>query len=151
MSQKHHEVPLFWGWINSWWPDGHSKRGKMGLTHLSPEGWFDQIFDEGNFLWTPLPAAASVAIEQLRRNCHLREGNLHIVCLPRLMTTMWRKQLAKVADLIVTLPFDEKVWSKTNYEPLILAFVFPFIRKKTRKLRGTERLVRSKRALQDVW
>ena len=139
------------GWINSWWPGGHSKRGKMGLTHLSPEGWFDQMFDEGNFLWTPPPAAASVAIEQLCRNYHLREGNLHIVCLPRLMTAMWRKQLAKVADLIVTLPFDEKVWSKTNFEPLILAFVFPFIRKKPWKLRGTERLVRSKRDLQEVW
>ena len=67
------------------------------------------------------------------------------------MTTMWRKQLAKVADLIVALPFDEKVWSKTNFEPLILAFVFPFIRKKPWKLRGTERLVRSKRDLQEVW
>ena len=37
-------------WINSWW------KGKEPLVHLSPDGWFDNIFTEGNYLWTPPPA-----------------------------------------------------------------------------------------------
>ena len=36
-------------WINSWWT------GKTPLIHLSPNGWFDNVFVEGNVLWTPPP------------------------------------------------------------------------------------------------
>ena len=39
------------------------------------------------------------------------------------MTFMWRKQLSKVTDLIVTLHFDEVVWPKANHEHLILFFL----------------------------
>ena len=77
-------------------------------------------------------------------------GNLYIVYVPRLITSMWMKQFEKVADLIVTLIFDEIFWPKTNYEPLIFTFDFPFIRKKPWKLRGAEHLVQSKRDLQEV-
>jgi len=46
-------------------------------------------------LWTPSPAAAQVAVEQLYRKYNLRENSTHIVCLPVLMTYMWIKQLLK--------------------------------------------------------
>ena len=121
----------------------------MGLSHLSLEGWFDRVFDEDNLLWTPPHAAALVDIELLCLTYHLR-GNLYIVYVPRLITSMWMKQFEKVTDLIVTLLFDENVWQKTNYEPLIFTFDFLFIRKKPWKLRGAEHLVQSKRNLQEV-
>ena len=72
------------------------------------------------------PAAARVAVEQLCRHYHLREKSLHIVCLPCLMSFMWRKYISKVVDLIVTLPFDEVVYHQANHERLILAIIFPF-------------------------
>ena len=31
-------------WINSW------RKGKEPLVHLSPDGWFDNVFMEGNYL-----------------------------------------------------------------------------------------------------
>ena len=64
------------------------------------------------------------ALEQLCRNFHLHDGNCHIVCLPRLMTSRWRKKLLKVSDLFVTVPIDANVWSESNFEPLILAIVY---------------------------
>ena len=85
------------------------------MIHLSKDGWFDEVFSEGNYLWTPPPVAAQVAVEQLCRNYHLREKSCHIVCHPVLMTFLWRKQLSKVADLIVALPFDEVVWPRANH------------------------------------
>jgi hypothetical protein len=47
-------------WIRSWWDD---ERGE--LVRLTPEGWFDEGQQEGNFLRAPPPAAADVVGEQL--------------------------------------------------------------------------------------
>ena len=59
------------------------------LTLLIPKGWFDKVFTRDNFLWVPLPAAVDVVVEQLCRNFHLYFSNLHVVILPRLMTSRW--------------------------------------------------------------
>ena len=115
-------------WIKSWW------RSDRQLIHLSKERWFDEVFAEGNYLWTPPPAVAQVSVEQLCRNYHLREKSCHIVCLPVLMTFLWRNQLSKVANLIVTLPFDEVMWSRANHEHLILVIVFTFANRRPWKL-----------------
>ena len=63
---------------------------------------------------------------------------------------MWWKQLSKVADLIVTLPFDEVVLYQANHESLILAIVFPFANRRPWKLQGTKFLVDGERDLQEV-
>ena len=48
----------------------------------------------------------------------LFEGNnMHVLCFPRLMTSMWRKQLPKVADLIVNLSFNKR----------LLYHIYPYI------------------------
>ena len=106
-------------WIHSWVPKS------MYLHDLSTNEWHSKVFEKGNFLWTPAPAAADAAIEQLCRNFHLHENNSHVVCLPRMMTSRWRKQLLKVADLFVEVPFNDIVWPQCNHEPLILAVILP--------------------------
>ena len=90
-------------WIRTWWLNEEK------LIHLSPEGWYSQVFEQGNYLWTPPPAASDAALEQICRNFHLHHCNFHIVCIPRLMTSRWRKQLLKVCDLYVEIPFDDTV------------------------------------------
>ena len=105
--------------------------------HLSPEGWYLQVFEQGNYVWTPPLAASDAALENLCRNFHLHHYKFHIVCLPRLMTSRLRKQLLKVRDLYVEIPFDETVWSRSNFESLILVIVFPFCRHYLWKLKKT--------------
>ena len=63
---------------------------------------------------------------KLCRNVHLYEGCCHIVVIPRLMTARWRKQLVKVSDMIVTMPFDNIVWNSLEYEPLTLSVILSF-------------------------
>ena len=67
------------------------------------------------------------------------------------MTYMWRNQLSKVVDLIVTLPFDEVVWSRANHERTILVIFFPFATRRPWKLHVTQFLVEDGRDLQKVW
>ena len=66
------------------------------------------------------------------------------------MTYMWKKQLSKVTNLIVTLPFDKVVWPRANHEHLILVIVFPFATRSPWKLQGTQFLVDDERDLQKV-
>ena len=132
-------------WIKSWWLKDEV------LTLLNPEGWFDKVFARGNFLWVPPPAAADVVVEQLCRNFHLHSSNLHIVILPRLMTSRWRKQLMKVADIFVEMPFNDTVWPILNFEPLILCIVLPFASRSPWKLRSTTFVNKCVRNLQTLW
>ena len=64
VDQRSGELVL---WINSWWSSNQT------LTHLSVDGSFDRMFDEGNYLWTPPPAVTQIAVEQLCRSYHLRK------------------------------------------------------------------------------
>ena len=64
--------------------------------------------------------------DQLCRNFHLYSTNIFVVILPKLMTSRWRKQLLKVADLFVEIFFNDEVWPCLNFEPLFLAIVLPF-------------------------
>ena len=59
--------------------------------------------------------------------------------------------MSKVADLVVTLPFDGTVWPESNHEKLILVIVLPFIVERPWKLQGTELVVGCERSLQEVW
>jgi hypothetical protein len=77
-------------WIRSWWDD---ERGK--LQTLTPEEWFKEGQQEGNFLWEPPPAAADVVGELLGEVKHKRPYCTHLVVDPRLMTGRWRRTLAK--------------------------------------------------------
>jgi hypothetical protein len=73
---------------------------------LSPEGWFERGHDllggkydakgfwrhatkKGTFIWNPPPAAASVAIEELRKARIKRQDSMHVFVCPRLMKPEW--------------------------------------------------------------
>ena len=108
------------------------------------------MFEKGIFLWTPAPATADAAIEQLCRNFYLHENNSHVVCLPRMITSRWRKQLLKVADLFVEIPFNGIVWPQCNHEPLILPVILPLHSYPPWKLKHTKFVTECERKLQTV-
>lgn len=89
-------------------------------------------------MWTTPPAATEVVLEQLCRNKHLFESNLHISCLLTLLTFRRGKQLGKVVDVIVLVPFNYTVWSEiTNFELFDLAIILLFHSQPPSKLRNS--------------
>ena len=74
-----------------------------------------------------------------------------IVIIPRLMTSMWRKQLGKATDTILTLPIDTPVWSSAEHEPLIIAIYFPLSQKAPWRYRGTDLVVELEASVQGLW
>ena len=96
---------------------------------LQPFQWLLDPHDtDGNFLWTPPPAIADVAVFQMAEAIHVRPWNTHVFILPGLMTNRWRKLLTKTSDLILTLPFDEELWPRdVEFEKLTLAIYFPLL------------------------
>jgi hypothetical protein len=103
--------------------------GGESFRQLTPASWLTTPHDQdGCFLWTPAPAIADVAVFQLAEAAHVRPWNTHVMILPNLMTSRWRKMLGKTADLITTLPFDDQVWPKAEeFERLTIAIVFPLL------------------------
>ena len=101
----HERSPAVVDWVKFWWT------GKHRLHHMSPDDWYAKALDKGNYLWTPPPAADDAVVEQLCRNFYLHEDSCHIVLIPRLLTARWEKKLGKVADIIITMHFDNDVWS----------------------------------------
>lgn len=110
--------------IPDWFDRGHDILGGQ----KNGDGVWTPNYSPGTFIWTPPPAAGLVAIEQLRRARVKRELSTHVFVLPRLMSAEWMKQVYKVSDLCIELPFDDTLWKKdTHHEPLFIAFVFPFL------------------------
>ncbi len=159
-------------WIRSW--AGES------VEFLTPEGWFvrghglaEDEFEvieggqqgaadqgegfkwpkikPGKFVWTPPPAAAQAAVEELRKARHQDLRSTHVVVVPRLMLPLWRKQLHKAADLVVEVPVGHSVWKKEMHEPLTLAFCFPFIEHRPWQLRRSPLLLDLGKRLREVW
>jgi hypothetical protein len=108
-------MPSLLPWIRTWCPDST-------ITPLTPEEWFweghglatdtpgtsstwhPRPSSQFVFLWTPAPAAASVAVDELSLSRLKRTHLLHIFLCPRLCTQLWRKKSFKVADLVLELP-----------------------------------------------
>jgi len=129
-------------WIESWL--GESK-------WLAPEEWFEPQSMATPCIWTPPPAAADAALDQLGKWLHMRPTDtIHVVIIPRLMTSRWRKILGKICDLVFTIPVGSVLWSYSQFEPLIVGICFPFIRFKPWRLRGTPLLESVERALREV-
>lgn len=127
--------PTLLDWIHSWAGD---------LESLEPADWFIRAHDisggyfdsryfwrnrikAGRFLWSPPPAVAHVAIEQLRISRLKRQRSLHVFVVPTLFCHLLRKQLGKACDLIVTIPPTFKFWPENTYESLTIGVCFPFL------------------------
>jgi hypothetical protein len=136
--------PELLNWVDSWWDDGWGK-----LERMEPINWFKDSMKGGNFLWDVPPAAGQVAVEQLCTHIHGRPDTLHIMLIPRLCTSHWRKQLMKVADIILTIKTDETFWGAEMHEPLLTAIYFPLLpsdfKYRPWQLRDTELVGRCKR------
>ena len=82
-------------------------RGQKKVDFLSTAQWFSRAHDiiggrknldgvwipeyrSGTFIWTPPPAGALSAIEQLRRARLKREASTHVFVVPKLMAPEWR-------------------------------------------------------------
>ena len=139
------------------------------LKALRPEDWFykglDLVggtkdhhgvwmprYESGVHLWTPPPAAARVAMEQLRRARHSRQCSTHIFVCPRLMTYEWQRLLWKEADVFFKVPAGASdLWPLHAHEPLFVGICLPFIRVAPWKLGGTPKLLALERNLRRVF
>jgi hypothetical protein len=131
-------------WCLSWLPP------RCRIVPLQPQDWYfkgqgliggssnlDGVWQPGSvpddtedcYLWTPPPAAADAAIEQLAFSRHKRPSLLHLFVCPRLMTHLWRKRLFKTADVLFVLPAGHRnaVWAYDMFEPLLVGICLPFL------------------------
>ena len=137
-------------WISTWARTGR----KEPLEYLSPTDWFVRghdiigyrvnvegrklpTYQKGIFIWTPPPAAAHQALEELRQDMHKRQASTHVFIVPHLMTPEWRTQLYKTADLIFALPFGDEHWPASNHESLTIAACFPYIHREPWELKSS--------------
>jgi hypothetical protein len=132
-------------WFQSCWD---FKRGP--LQHLTPEGWFTSAMDNGNYLWTPAPAAADVAGEQMAKAIHKHPYSCHLFVAPRLMTARWRRRVAKLADFKFTLGPGFEHWKKQRHEPLLIFVCLPLSVHRPWKLRGCRFVAQAERQLREL-
>lgn len=109
------------------------------------------VVKSGSFVWSPPPCLAEIAVEELRKARHKRTGSRHLFIVPRLMQPTYFKQLLKAADLVISLPIGHPAWPEDMYEPLTLAFVFPFLNYRPWQLKGAEGLLSLGRELLLMW
>jgi hypothetical protein len=126
-------------WILSWFSGADSPE------FLSPSDWFSRGHRLSTCIWTPPPAAADAALEQLAFAIHKRPYSTHSILIPRLLTSHWRKLLGKICCLIFTIPLDSDVWPISHFEPLIAGLYLPLSKHYPWKLRGTPMLERVER------
>ena len=138
--------PTVRDWLQSWLPDC--------IAYLSPSDWFEKghdiqgwnksnenkwmpVIESGYYVWSPPPAAAYKALEQLRIARHKRLKSTQIFLCPRLSTSQWRAQLHKSADLIFEVPPSTPYWDKTMHEPIVVGLYFPTFQHQPWFVKGT--------------
>jgi len=148
--------PLLKEWIQSifgedcefltpsqWYTRGHDHCGG----YMDQKGYWRIRTKPGTFVWTPPPAAADAALEELRKARLKRRESTHIVIIPRLATTLWLKQANKACDLVIHLPNHFSFWSQQMHEPLVIAICYPYLEHRPWQLRGTPKMFESSRKL----
>jgi hypothetical protein len=136
--------PSLQEWILSWFS------GQDAPAFLQPRGWFTLGHTHSTCVWSPPPAAAEVALEQLAYSIHKRPYHCHAVVIPRLMTARWRKLLGKICCLTFTVPIDSDVWNLSQFEPLIVGLYLPLSRHQPWSLKRTPLLDRVERMLSSL-
>ena len=121
------------------------------LKEVNSEGVQIPSTQPGTFIWSPPPVAAGIALEELRRSRHKSTESTHVVVIPRLFSTEWRKQLHKAADVVLTVPVGHPAWPKEMHEPLTLAILFPYLSHRPWELRRTPKLMELADSLRKVW
>jgi hypothetical protein len=152
--------PTVRDWIASWLG--------TGAEFLSPEDWYERghdvsggsydskgfwrsTFKPGKFVWSPPPAAANVALEELRKARIKRQHSIHVFVCPRLLKPLWFRQLYKVSDVVFDVPPGVCCWSSHMYEPMVIGIVFPFLSRAPWQVRSTPKMLSVERQLRKVW
>jgi hypothetical protein len=147
-------------WLRSWLgpsaealtPTGSFERGHDILGgETDPKGFWRHHIKPGVFIWCPPPAAAQVALEELRKARIKRQDSLHVFVCPCLMKPEWFRLLYKAVDILFDVPIGSSLWSVEMYEPLIIGIAFPFIRHPPWQLRGTPKMFYLARRMREVW
>ena len=134
--------------VEDWFWRAHDISGG----HINPDGIWTPNYKSGVFVWLPAPAGGQVAVEQLRETRNKRTKSLHVFVIPRLFACLWRRQLTRVSDLMLELPFIDDVWTKEEqHEPLTLAFIFPFLEHSPWQLRRAPAFLELARRLPGMW
>jgi hypothetical protein len=137
-------------WIGSW----ASNPASESIEYLSPADWFERghdisgftqnldgvtipTYSKGVMVWSPPPAAARFAMEELRQARHKRQASTHIFIVPKLMTPEWMKQTFKAADLCFQIPAGHPMWPAGMHEPLTIAILFPYLSRAPWQLKGS--------------
>jgi hypothetical protein len=76
-------------------------------------------------LWMLPPAAMEVATGLFWEDKLVHPQWPHIFVVPCFMTHMWRRNLGKSADVLFTVRAGVPFWGTSQFEPLIVAIVFP--------------------------
>ena len=153
--------PRLQAWLESW---------IQGGSFLTPEQWFTlghEIREEevehnsegmslpvtrpGTFIWSPPPAAARAALEELRKSRHKSFESTHVVVIPQLFSTEWRKELYKATDIVLTLPVGHPAWPHNMHEPLTIALLFPFLNHRPWELWRAPELLDLESSLHEMW
>jgi hypothetical protein len=77
-------------------------------------------------LWTPLPAVADAALEELLKARHKRTDTFHVVLIPRLMAPRWHQLFNKVCDFTFLVSPGFTCWPDQMHEPLWVGIILPF-------------------------
>ena len=104
------------------------------------EDWFYQVFQEpnGKWIWSPPPALAKIAIEQMCEAKHIFPNSSHVFICPALWTGAWRKTLGKVADSMFSMSAGSYLWPTAMFEALTIAFLSPLLTSSPWSVRRSE-------------
>jgi hypothetical protein len=154
--------PPLLDWVRGW-------TSRATLTPLSPEGWFDEghgivggsmdhngvwmpTYGKGGrmFLWTPPPAIADVALEEILMARHKRTDTFHVILVPRIMTPRWRRLFYKACDFSFVVSPGCAHWPSTMFEPLWVGILLPFVKHRPWRLKRAPLLLEIGRELRGV-
>ena len=122
----------------NWYRRGHDLSG--GTYNPKNKHMWEPQFTKGNYIWSPPPAAADAALEQLRIARLKRQESCHLIVIPKLFKHLWLKQTFKVADLVLDIPIGSPAWEDKMFEGLTIAVVFPFLRHRPWQLQGCPKM-----------
>ena len=100
----------------------------MPLEEVTLETMFELRDMQAARLWVMAPAVMETALELFGDDRLAHPQWPQVFVIPCLMTHMWMKNLGKDAYVLFTVPAGIPFWTAGQFEPLIVAILFPLSR-----------------------